>query len=188
MKRAGLVPVLVTGDNVSAAKRVAQLLGIDQYFGGVLPGEKAARVRELQRNGRVAMVGDGINDAPALMQADVGIAMGAGTDIAIESADIIIVNNRLDSVMVAREISTYSYRKTKQNVVLAFLFNGVGIPAAATGLVYPVWAMVAMAVSVSTIFVNTLWGRPELFFNAVLSVGKSMTKEADHEHELSHAA
>jgi heavy metal translocating P-type ATPase len=188
MKRAGLVPVLVTGDNASAAKRVAQQLGIEQYFGGVLPGEKSARVRELQRNGRVAMVGDGINDAPALMQADVGIAMGAGTDIAIESADIIIVNNRLDSVMVAREISGYSYQKTKQNVVLAFLFNGVGIPAAATGLVYPVWAMVAMAVSVSTIFVNSLWGRPELFSNAVLSVGKSTAKEAGHEHGLSHAA
>jgi heavy metal translocating P-type ATPase len=188
MKRAGLVPVLLTGDNQSAAKRVAEQLGIDRYFGDVLPGEKAARVRELQRTGRVAMVGDGINDAPALMQADVGIAMGAGTDIAIESADIIIVNNRLDSVMVAREISRYSYRKTKQNVALAFLFNGVGIPAAATGLVYPVWAMVAMAVSVSTIFVNTLWGRPEVFFNAVLSVGRRTATEGGHEHTLSHAA
>ena len=188
MKRAGLMLVLLTGDNQSAAKRVAEQLGIDHYFGGVLPGEKAARVRELQRNGRVAMVGDGINDAPALMQADVGIAMGAGTDIAIESADIIIVNNRLDSVMAAREISRYSYRKTKQNVALAFLFNGVGIPAAATGLVYPVWAMVAMAVSVSTIFVNSLWGRPELFFNAVLSVGRRTSAERSHQHKLSEAA
>jgi len=188
MKRAGLMPVLLTGDNQSAAKRVAEQLGIDHYFGGVLPGDKAARVRELQRNGRVAMVGDGINDAPALMQADVGIAMGAGTDIAIESADIIIVNNRLDSVMAAREISRYGYRKTKQNVALAFLFNGVGIPAAATGLVYPVWAMVAMAVSVSTIFVNSLWGRPELFFNAVLSVGRRTSAERSHQHNLSEAA
>lgn len=188
MKRAGLMTVLLTGDNQSTAKRVAEQLGIDQYFASVLPGEKAARVRELQRNGRVAMVGDGINDAPALMQADVGIAMGAGTDIAIESADIIIVNNRLDSVMVAREISSYSYRKTKQNVALAFFFNGVGIPAAATGLLYPVWAMVAMAVSVSTIFVNSLWGRPELFFNAVLSVGRRTPAEGGHEHRLSEAA
>ncbi len=188
MKRVGLVPILMTGDNERAARRVAERLGIEQYYGAVLPGEKAARIRELQRKGRVAMVGDGINDAPALMQADVGIAMGAGTDIAIESADIIIVNNRLESVLVAREISIYSYRKTKQNVALAFLFNGLGIPAAATGLVYPVWAMVAMAVSVSTIFVNSLWGRPQLFFDAILSVGKRAPHESDGEHELPSAA
>lgn len=188
MKQAGLVPVLITGDSERAAKRVAELVGIEQFQGGVLPGVKAEAIRELQRNGRVAMVGDGINDAPALMQADVGIAMGGGTDIAIESADIIIVNNHLQSVLAAREISRYSYRKTKQNVVLAFLFNGVGIPAAATGLVYPVWAMVAMAVSVTSIFVNSLWGRPDVFFNAILSVGKRTSETSRHEHRLPEAA
>ena len=172
LKTAGVTPVLLTGDNEEVARRVAEQLGIDEVRAGVLPGEKAAYLRELQRAGRVAMVGDGINDAPALMQADVGIAMGGGTDIAIESADIVIVNNRIESVLLARQISRSSYRKTKQNVVLAFLFNGIGIPAAASGLVYPVWAMIAMAVSVSTIFVNSLWGRPELFFNAITSVGK----------------
>ena len=172
MKDAGMVPVLVTGDNEGAARRITAQVGLEEIHAGVLPGQKAEIVRRLQQRGRVAMVGDGINDAPALMQADVGIAMGAGTDIAIESADIVIVGNRLRAVVTAREISRWSYRKTKQNVVLAFLFNGLGIPAAATGLVYPVWAMVAMAASVTSIFINALWGRPSLFFDAVLSVGR----------------
>ncbi|MBI2753748.1 MAG: cation-translocating P-type ATPase [Betaproteobacteria bacterium] len=172
LKRAGLRVVLVTGDNQRAAERVARVAGIEEVHAGVLPGEKAELIRRLQRAGRVAMVGDGINDAPALMQADVGIAMGGGTDIAIESADIIVLCNRLDAVAAAREVSRASYRKMVQNVTLAFLFNGVGIPLAATGLVYPVWAMAAMAVSVTAIFFNSLWGRPGLFIDAVLSVGR----------------
>ncbi len=187
MRQAGVTPILLTGDNQAAAIRVAEQLGIEEFYAGVLPGEKADRIRQLQKRGRVAMVGDGINDAPALMQADVGLAIG-GTDIAIESADIIIVNDRLESVMLAREISRYSYRKTRQNVTLAFLFNGIGIPAAATGLVYPVWAMIAMAVSVSSIFVNSLWGRPGLFFNAILSVGRQTPAESSRGGEHSEAA
>jgi cation transport ATPase len=98
--------------------------------------------------------------------------MGGGTDIAIESADIIILSNRVDALPVALEISRRSYRKMLENVTLAFLFNGIGIPAAATGLVYPVWAMIAMAVSVTAIFLNSLWGRPRLFIDAILSVGR----------------
>ena len=172
LRDAGLRTVLVTGDNERAARRVANEVGIEEVHAGALPGEKAELVRRLQQKGRVAMVGDGINDAPALMQADVGVAMGGGTDIAIDSADIIILNNRLDSVVKAREISRRSYRKMLQNVSLAFLFNGLGVPLAATGLVYPVWAMAAMAVSVTTIFFNSLWGRPSLFFQAILSVGR----------------
>ena len=177
MRRAGIVPVLVTGDNLLAAAAIAAQVGIEVVHAAILPGDKAVIVRDLQRTSRVAMVGDGINDAPALMQADVGLAMGAGTDIAMESADIILVNNRLGSIMIARDISRRSYRKTRQNVALAFTFNGVGIPAAATGLVYPVWAMAAMAVSVTSIFANSLWGRPALLFQAVLSVGRGQPEK-----------
>ena len=177
MRDAGLTPVLVTGDNELAARRVAAQLGITDVRARALPAHKAEMVRDLQRSGRVAMVGDGINDAPALMQADVGIAMGGGTDIAIESADIIIVRNDVSAVLTARDISRRSYRTTRQNVALAFLFNGLGIPAATTGLVYPVWAMIAMAASVTTIFVNSLGGRPSLLFDAITSVGRPTVPE-----------
>ena len=173
LRKAGVTPIMVTGDNERTARRVAKALGIDEVHAGVLPHEKAEIVRGLQAGRtRVAMVGDGINDAPALMQADVGIAMGGGTDIAIEAADIIILSNRLAALPVAREISRGSYGKLLQNVGLAFLFNGAGIPLAATGLVHPVWAMVAMAVSVTAIFANSLGGHPRLFLEAIMSVGR----------------
>lgn len=172
LRKAGLRTVLLTGDNERAARRIASEVAIDEVHAGVLPDGKAHIIRQLQRSGRVVMVGDGINDAPSLMQADVGIAMGGATDIAIESADIIILSNRMAALPVAREISRRSYRKMLQNVTLAFLFNGIGIPTAATGLVYPVWAMAAMAVSVTAIFFNSLWGRPRLFIDAILSVGR----------------
>lgn len=181
LRQAGLHTVLLTGDNERAAQRIAREVGIDTVHAGVLPAGKAEVVRKLQLAGsKVAMVGDGINDAPALMQADVGIAMGGGTDIAIESADIIILSNRMGALPVAREISRRSYAKMLQNVTLAFLFNGVGIPLAATGLIYPVWAMTAMAVSVTAIFFNSLWGRPSLFIDAILSVGKPPAPVVQH--------
>jgi cation transport ATPase len=132
LRKAGLKPVLVTGDSERAARAVAAELGIGEVHAGILPGAKAEIVRELQKRGKVAMVGDGINDAPALMQADVGIALGIGTDIAIEAADIVILGPRLDLILRAREISRDSYRKIVQNVALAFAFNGIGIPLATT--------------------------------------------------------
>jgi heavy metal translocating P-type ATPase len=175
----GIETVLLTGDNQPAAAHFAREAGIERFYAGVRPEGKAEIIRELQTRGRTGMVGDGINDAPALMQADVGIAMGSGTDIAMESADIIITGNRLGAVLGAREISRWSYRKVKQNVTLAFSFNGIGVPLAATGLVHPVWAMVAMAASVTSLFVNSLWGRPELLFGAIRGVGRSVQPSPD---------
>lgn len=167
----GIHTSLITGDNERAARHFAEAAGIEDVHARVLPAEKAEMVRNLQQNFRVAMVGDGINDAPALMQAEVGIAFGSGADIAIESADVIILNQRLSGVLDALEVSRYSYRKMVQNVSLAFLFNGIGIPAAATGLVHPIWGMVAMATSVTSIFINSLWGRGAYFFDAIKTVG-----------------
>ena len=160
LKAQGRRPVLLTGDNRRTAEAIARAVGIEEVRARVQPDEKAARIRELQAEGRrVAMVGDGINDAPALTQADVGIAIGAGTDIAIESADIILMGERLYALIEAFEIGEKSYRKTVQNLVLAFSFNGIGVPLATTGLVYPVWAMIAMAASVTTVLVNSFAGR-----------------------------
>lgn len=160
MKAAGLRPIMLTGDNERTARAVAAAVGIEEVLAEVLPHEKAEKIRELQAQGyRVVMVGDGINDAPALMQADVGIAIGAGTDIAIESADVILIGDRLGGVVDAYHIARASYRKTVQNLVLAFAFNGVGVPLATTGLVHPVWAMVAMVLSVSTVLANSFGGR-----------------------------
>ncbi len=180
LRRAGVRTLLVSGDNAAATRRIAKEAGVDETHAELLPQDKAALVRELQRAGNVAMVGDGINDAPALMQANIGIAMGGGTDIAIDSADIVILNNRLEAVLDAREVSRWSYRKMVQNVCLAVMFNGIGVPLAATGLVYPIWAMAAMALSVTAIFFNSLWGRPGMFFQAVLSVGRQATPVPAH--------
>ena len=159
LRTGGVLPVLVTGDNERAARVIAGKLGIDAVHAGVLPGGKADIVRQLQARGPVAMVGDGINDAPALMQADVGIAIGAGTDIAIESADIVLVGHRLGAVVEAFSIGRLSYRKTVQNLTLAFAFNGVGVPLAVTGLIHPVWAMIAMAASITAVLTNSFAGR-----------------------------
>jgi heavy metal translocating P-type ATPase len=180
LHRLGIRTSLITGDNEQAARHFARAAGIEEVHARVLPGEKATLIRKLQEEGaRVVMVGDGINDAPALMQADVGIAFGSGADISTESADVIILNKRLGAVLDAYEISRHSYRKMIQNVSLAFSFNGIGIPLAATGLVYPIWGMVAMAASVTLIFINSLWGRGAYFFEAVKGVGHQAGQPQD---------
>jgi len=160
LRAEGIEPIMLTGDNRRTAAAVAAQVGITEIFAEVLPGEKAAKVRQLQAAGhRVLMVGDGINDAPALMQSDVGIAIGAGTDIAIEAADIVLTGERLAAMVDAIEIGRSSYQKTAQNLWLAFAFNGIGVPLAATGLVRPGWAMAAMVASVSLVLLNSFGGR-----------------------------
>jgi len=157
---AGITPVMITGDNERTAQAVAKEVGIDHVMAEVLPDEKREEIGRLQDDDhRVAMVGDGINDAPALTQADIGIAIGAGTDIAIESADIVVMGERLGGVMDAYEIGQESYRKTRQNLATAFAFNGIGVAAATTGLVHPVFAMIAMALSVSAVLANSFGGQ-----------------------------
>jgi Cu+-exporting ATPase len=156
----GIEPLMLTGDNPRTAAAVAAAAGIAEFRAGLLPGEKADVIRDVQAQGhRVVMVGDGINDAPALTQADIGIAMGAGTDIAIESADIVLTGSRLAAVAGARDIGVSSFRKTKQNLAIAFSFNGIGVPLAVTGLLAPVWAMIAMITSVSAVLANSFGTR-----------------------------
>ncbi len=156
----GVPSIMLSGDNRRAAEAVAREVGIDSVTAEVRPEEKVERIRSLQAAGhRVAMAGDGINDAPALMQADAGIAVGAGTDIAIDSADIVLTGEALSGVVTAFDIARSSYRKTVQNVVLAFAFNGLGVPLAAAGILAPAWAMVAMVASVSAVLGNSFGGR-----------------------------
>ncbi|MGB4863346.1 MAG: HAD-IC family P-type ATPase, partial [Tepidiformaceae bacterium] len=149
---------MVTGDAQSVADAVARDLGIDEVFAEVLPGNKADKVVELQSRGlRVAMVGDGVNDAPALAQADVGIAIGAGTDVAIESAGVVLASDDPRSVVGVIRLSTASYRKMVQNLAWATGYNVVAIPLAAgvfgwAGLLMPP-AVGAVLMSISTIVV-----------------------------------
>ena len=132
LERDGLTLVMVTGDAPATANAVARELGIERVFAGVQPAEKAAIVRELAGAGRmVAMAGDGINDAPALAEAAVGIAMGQGTDVAIESAGIVLVKGDLRGIARARRLSRATVRNIRQNLAFAFLYNTLGIPIAA---------------------------------------------------------
>jgi Cu+-exporting ATPase len=155
---------MLTGDNRTTAEALARQLGVDDVQAEVSPDGKRDAIARLQRDGRrVAMAGDGINDAPALAQADVGIAMGTGTDVAMESAGITLVKGDLRGILRARRLSGVTLTNIRQNLFLAFVYNAVGVPIAG-GLLYPftgwlispVWASAAMTLSSLSVIANAL--------------------------------
>jgi Cu+-exporting ATPase len=164
LRRAGVHVVMLTGDNRRTAEAVARQVGVDDVLAEVLPDQKQARVEQLRKDGRrVAMAGDGINDAPALAAADVGIAMGTGTDVAMESAAVTLVKGDLAGIVRARHLSRAVMRNIRQNLFFSFVFNGVGVPIAA-GVLYPwfglllspIIASAAMSLSSVTVIGNSL--------------------------------
>lgn len=157
IKKLGINVIMITGDNDKTANAIANRIGLSEYFAEVLPNEKAEKIAELQKKGKiVAMVGDGINDAPALVTANLGIAIGTGTDVAIESSDITLINGDLVNVLSAITLSKRTIRTIKQNLFWAFIYNIVGIPLAALGMLNPMIGALAMSLSSVSVISNSL--------------------------------
>lgn len=157
LKNLGLKVIVLTGDSKSNASIMKDKLEVDKVIAEVLPQDKVKIIKDLQEQGKiVAMIGDGINDAPALKQADVGIAMGSGTDIAIESGDIVLINSELYNIIRAIKLSKETFKKIKQNLFWAFFYNIIAIPIAGLGLLHPVIAEIAMAFSSLSVVFNSL--------------------------------
>ena len=157
LRRLGLRPVLLTGDNEATARAVAAAVGIDDVIAGILPADKVAAVRDLQVRGhRVAMVGDGVNDAPALAAADLGMAIGAGTDVAISAADLILLNPDLSVVPEAIALARAARKTIRRNLAWAFGYNVAAVPLAALGFLNPLIAAAAMTMSSVVVVANSL--------------------------------
>ena len=153
----GIETIMLTGDNENKAEETSKILGTSKYLAAVKPDGKAEAIRDLQTGGeKVIMIGDGINDAPALVQSDIGIAMGAGTDIAIDSAKIILIKNKIEDVVKAYMLSKKTTRTIKQNLFWAFIYNIIGIPLAAFGMLNPMIAALAMSFSSVSVVTNSL--------------------------------
>jgi Cu+-exporting ATPase len=157
LKKMGIKTLMITGDNKRTGEAIGRQVGIDEVLAEILPEQKADEIKKLQMGGlKVAMVGDGINDAPALAQADLGIAMGSGTDVAIETGGVVLVKNDTRDVVRAIKLSRQTMSKIKQNMFWALFYNSIGIPIAASGLLRAELAGLAMALSSVSVVLNSL--------------------------------